>query len=289
MRTFIVLLLLANIAYFGWNQGWLRDAPPATVVRVPEARPAHPAFVPAQKGLVLLEELSQAEREALGQRPLIEEAGAQEAAGVIEGALAQGQAVATTTEEVAPDPANAPEEPVKDSENQGLVEEVPERQGPPWCGELGQFATAAEAEGWLPALRDMGLQASTRGAQVHVATMFWVYLPAFASQQEAQQMLAELQEKSIDSFYMRDGRFAGGISLGVFSRRASAETVQATLARQGYQPQIGEVEREEERFWLVLQAPSAAVLEGPAWADFRAKTGSVNLTENVCENVASGF
>lgn len=159
----------------------------------------------------------------------------------------------------------------------------------PWCAELGPIADVAQAQALLPRLAALDITAELQTQEVPVSSTFWVYMPAFASEAEARRMLAELQERKIDSYYMRSGQFPGGISLGVFSRRASAETVQANLARQGYQSQIGEVERMEPRATLRLRAADAASVTGPAAAEFRALVGNHSLAENVCESVASEF
>lgn len=258
MRTFIILLLLTNLAYFGWNQGWLRELPPpATKTPVPAQPTAMPRpFEPPPHGLRLISELSESERAQLTRSPL--------------------------------PAAPMPDEP---EQNQELGLEVPQpvELGPPWCATLGEFVQVADADALLPALAALGVTAELRSAAVPVSSMFWVYLPAFASDAETRRVLDELQSKQIDNFYMRDGQFAGGISLGVFSRRASAEAVQQALAPQGYTAQIGEVVREEQRSSLALRAPGTSHLEAPGWADLMAENPGLTLTENVCESVASDF
>lgn len=250
MRTFIFLLLLTNIAYFGWNQGWLRQPPPrppaAGAATVPELSP----FVPAPQTLTLLSELPESERQARG---LVPEA---------EGAAPV--ALGTQASPVVPAPQ-------------------------PWCAELGPIDSADAARALLPRLGGLGVDADLQMREVPVSSTFWVYLPAFVNEAEARRTLAELQERRIDSYYMRSGQFIGGISLGVFSRRASAESVQADVARQGYQARIGEVLREEPRAFLRLQAQDSAMLEQAGWAEFLGSARAWKLTENVCEGVASGM
>jgi cell division protein FtsN len=293
MRTFIILLLLTNLAYFGWNQGWLREpAPAAPKTAVPAVSTAAPQpFDPAPRSLTLIAELSEAERAqmravapaAVDPLPVPETGGEQSQAGQQPPLIDEG---ATGTVAAARDPAET-------EQNQVVAEaSQPEPEvaaGPPWCADLGQFTDAALAEALVPALAALGVTAQLRTETVPVSSTFWVYMPAFASEDEARRMLAELQGREIDSYYMRSGQFSGGISLGVFSRRASAETVRAALAAQGYTAQIGEVFREEPRSLLALQAPDAGVVKAAGWADFMAKNPGLQLTENVCESVASGF
>jgi len=244
MKTFVILLVLSNIAYFGWNQGWMRDVPVKNSgLSAPTVKTAPQPYEQAPAELVLLSELPA-------------------------GALQERELPVQT--EVA---------------NPVVPPSAVELQ--PWCANLGLFELESEARALLGQLSVMSVQATLESGRVPVASTFWVYLPAFATEAEAFAMLEELQDKSIDSYYMRSGELAGGISMGVFSRRESAEVAQATLARRGYQASIGEVFREEMRWWLVLQARSAGFTEGPDWQAFRASHSALPMTENVCEVVAS--
>lgn len=293
MRTFIILLLLTNLAYFGWNQGWLREpAPAAPKTAVPAASTAAPRpFESAPRSLTLISELSDAEREQmLALAPVT--AISPPAPEAVGGQPQAGQRP-PLIDEAAEDAVVAPADLVETKENQVVTESAQPAPdvaaGPLWCADLGQFADAAQAEALIPALAALGVTARLQTETVPVSSTFWVYMPAFSSEDEARRMLAELQGREIDSYYMRSGQFPGGISLGVFSRRASAETVRAALAAQGYTAQIGEVFREEPRSLLALQAPDAGVVKAAGWADFMAKNPGLQLTENVCESVASGF
>ena len=120
-----------------------------------------------------------------------------------------------------------------------------------------------------------------------VSSTWWVHMPAFATEAEAQAMLRELQDRNIDSYYMRTGEMAGGISLGVYSRQESAGIAQRQLAGQGYATSIREVFRMEERPFVRLELPDGAVRESPEWTAFLAAAGPVELTEFACEPIAS--
>lgn len=258
MRTFLVLLLLSNIVYFGWNRGWLRELPASLAAQtVLPPRAGSPPPMPAAEGLTLLSELSEAERVALA-------AGSGSPAVVPDTAEVSEPAVARV-------PPVAPADPVST----------------PWCAELGPLADKEAAAALQPRLEALGLAVVSVGLEVPVSSTFWVYLPAFSDEALAVRTLAELQARGVDSYYMRSGQFAGGISLGVFSRRASAETVRADLQRQGYQPLIGEVFREELRYFLGLRAGSDAIRGAAQWAALQAATAPWTLTENVCESVAT--
>jgi hypothetical protein len=99
-------------------------------------------------------------------------------------------------------------------------------------------------------------------------------------------MLEELQDNSIDSYYMRSGELKGGISLGVFSRQESALTAQSQLARRGYATSIAEVFRVESRPVLQLRLPGESYLESPEWLALMDNRDDLQLTENACEIIA---
>lgn len=278
MKTFVILLVLSNIAYFGWNQGWLRDVPMQNSgSSAPTVKTAPQPYEQAPAKLVLLSDLPAGalqERELqLPPATLIEE----------------NQPVPVFPEPLFTEaPTNVVQESASELISQEPVATATEAAEPqPWCANLGQFELESEARALLGQLNAMNVQATLKSNRVPVASTFWVYLPPFATEAAAFAKLEELQDKSIDSYYMRSGELAGGISLGVFSRRESAEVAQTTLARRGYQASIGEVFRQEVRWWLVLQARSADFLEGPDWQAFRASHSALPMTENVCEVVAS--
>jgi cell division septation protein DedD len=287
MKTFVVLLLLANFAYFGWNQGWLRDVPPP---RAAISRPAAddlPPFIPGPASLTLLAELPAGTlpepvttpESSVGADPRVRPQ--------------DPEPGAELTSSVGADPRVRPQDPEVSTNLQsstapeslaGTRPQAPNNQ--PWCANLGLFTLEEEAATLLPRVQALGIEARVQSGMAAVASTFWVHLPAFASEAEAFRTLQELQERNIDSYYMRSGDMAGGISLGVFSRPESAETARANLERRGYDPLVREVKREENRFWVALAAPTTAVLETPQWLDFRANFPSLPLAENVCEAVA---
>lgn len=279
MKTFIVLLILSNVAYFGWNQGWLRDVPPEPVsVVFPQPETRLPPFEQAPESLTLLSELPGDQQpdpgeSAGGQAEDLRQGSSGEALGQLEGVRGEADDLASA-----------------ESTTPGLVTEsdfgvvaAPD----PWCGELGLFEQESAARDLLPALDAMGFKASLESGTVPVSSTFWVHLPPFDSRAEAFARLEELQDAGIDSYYMRTGSMAGGISMGVFSRLESAEQAQRQFARRGYETEIGEVFREEARWWLALRTEDSARLEAASWLAFRAEHSQLLVTENVCEVVAS--
>ena len=153
----------------------------------------------------------------------------------------------------------------------------------PWCGETGSISNNADAlkilEKWKSARAD-GLVVT---AQEVSSTTWWVHLPPFANESEAKKKLSELQEKKIDSYYMRTGELAGGISLGVFSRQQSALSVQVDLQKKGYKTELREIPRSEQRFRVQLKLQDRERLQERAIKELLTGFQQVAIQEIPCK------
>lgn len=307
MRAFLILLLIANMAYFAWREDWFM--PPAA----PVAETGQPAFRQAEQALTLLSELSEERRELMGS--LAEARAARmQAAEQLQQVQQQVQAVAGDLErnaaELAGEQARSAEvqrELLDTLEaavagaaaagtNAPQVEQTVTAVEPPaqpvvsvqpWCADTSVFAEQSAAAAFAQGAIDLGARASVEVRTAPVSSTWWVHLPPFASEAEARAMLGELQGKGIDSYYMRTGEMAGGISLGVYSREESARIAQRQLASQGYTTSLREVFRMEERPYVRLALPDGGLRTTPGWAALVAAAGPVELMEFACEAVAS--
>ena len=108
-------------------------------------------------------------------------------------------------------------------------------------------------------------------------------MPPFETEAQARAVLKELQEKSIDSFYMRTGELVGGISLGVFAIRDSAFRVQANMRDQGYKAEVKEVQKMVSRIKLFARLENRLSLEQPNVQSLLLNSTSISLEEIPCE------
>ena len=79
-----------------------------------------------------------------------------------------------------------------------------------------------------------------------------VYLAPAKSIEEAYRTRKLLQSSNIDSFVMTDGPLARGVSLGVFSSSASAESFRKQSLISVYDPVVGSISRVQRSHWLKL-------------------------------------
>ena len=289
MRTFLILLILSNLGYFAWQQTLARSTP------LRAATSSASPFTPAATQLILVSELSSERQELMRSLAEARKARAQsqqQMEGLQQHAAAVESDIAEIQTQIGEDLERSQQ--VQQAMLDTLDEAVAETDSPntpssptPWCGIAGIFPDQSAAENFMQTATSMGVTAELERREEPVSSTWWVYMPPFESEPAAMQMLAELQAKNIDSYYMRSGEMAGGISLGVFSRQESALIEQQRKADQGYVASIRQVFRMGERLYVSLSLPDAALREAPEWTAFLASAGGIELTENACEKIAS--
>ncbi|XLY87647.1 SPOR domain-containing protein [Ectopseudomonas mendocina] len=118
------------------------------------------------------------------------------------------------------------------------------------CLFLGSFEDEARARVVEQRLLSLDIQADVRSVDAAAGVEYWVYLPPLASRQASLRQLRELQARRIDSYIITQGELANGISLGIFPRNDSANSVMQRLRSVGYEPQIRELSRAHRSFWV---------------------------------------
>lgn len=295
MRTFLVLLILVDLGFLAWQQGWLLPREPNREIE------AVPAFQQASQSLLLLSELPQQQLDTMAALTLARSArinAVQELETVQEEIEAVEVKIGEVQTRIAEDQVQSAvvQGAMLDALDAAIAEVTPELASEqtlesavtlvPWCAEAGAFGDRESAEAFVAPLSGLGGSGTVMEREESISSTWWVHMPAFSSEAVATAMLEELQAKNIDSYYMRSGDMAGGISLGVYSRPESALIGQQRLANQGYATSIKEVSRMGARFYVALTLPDAALRETPDWADFLAFAGGVELSEKGCETIA---
>lgn len=216
MKNFAIFLLLTNILLWAWQFSPTNELPGHQ-----GAQTAVSSFEPGNRKLQLLSELTPAEEV----KP-------------IESSVERSPGIATQ-ENKASEPA-VPPPPAQALQIQ-------------WCGQSASVTNSADAVRFLGKWRQLNGTGELLTLQEPTTSTWWVHLPAFKDETEANKKMMELREKKIDSYYMRTGELAGGISLGVYSRKQSAAQVQADLLKKGYKTELKEVFRTESRSRLELR------------------------------------
>lgn len=118
------------------------------------------------------------------------------------------------------------------------------------CLFLGSFDEESRARVVEQRLLSLDIQADVHSIDAAAGVEYWVYLPPLASRQASLRQLRELQARRIDSYIITQGELANGISLGIFPRSDSADSVMQRLREVGYEPQMRELSRAHRSFWV---------------------------------------
>ena len=103
------------------------------------------------------------------------------------------------------------------------------------CTEIGNFDADA-ARRFEAQVGTLGLSAGLSRIEVPVTevTQYMVHLPPQGSREAAERRVAELKARGIGNYYIiPDAPLRWGISLGVFKSEQAAQSLRASLARQG--------------------------------------------------------
>lgn len=129
------------------------------------------------------------------------------------------------------------------------------------CLVLGGFdgvERAGQLEQRLLSL-DIGARVITRDAAF--GSDHWVYIPPLASSQASLRQLRELQARGIDSYLITEGELVNGILLGVYPRLEAAVGVADKLRAAGYEPQVRELPRVYQQYWVRVASKSRRLVD----------------------------
>lgn len=155
------------------------------------------------------------------------------------------------------------------------------------CLLFGDFAQASMADAVVQRLLSRGYDARRESIEVGVGVDYWVYLPPMPSNQAAIRLLRELQSRNIDSYVITVGDLENGISLGIFSRMASAELMVGRLKEAGYGASIRELSRSHRQYWIqVRRVKDSGALEREL-ARLLSEMGSPPVKRTMCKDIAS--
>lgn len=124
------------------------------------------------------------------------------------------------------------------------------------CLFLGSFEQEAAASVVAQRLISLDIRSRVQSIDATAGTDYWVFLAPLASRQASLRQLKELQARKIDSYIITQGDLANGISLGIFPRSDSAESVMQRLRDAGYEPSLRELSRAHRSYWVRIAPES---------------------------------
>lgn len=129
------------------------------------------------------------------------------------------------------------------------------------CLFLGGFDDESLASALRQRLLSLDIASTLLGIEAAAGIDYWVYLPPLVSRQASLRQLRELQSRNIDSYIITVGDLSNGISLGIFSRKDSAQSVVNRLREVDYQALIRELPRAHRKYWVRIENGSRHQVE----------------------------
>jgi len=249
LRWFVLVLLLCNGIYFGW-QRYL--APPA-------ATSGFPLVEPQGRRVALLSETGV---------PAV--ARPAPAPAVAANASAES-ALAPSVEVSQPVTTGAP----------------PEAPAAPICHLIGPFHEKISARQVRDRLTAIPVRVDLYQINVPSKPVYWVYLGPMRSRQEAQEQHRQLVAKNIESFIISEGPLLNGVSLGFFTVPESAQAMLKQRRDQGYDAKLREVSRTTPEMWLVFAEGEFNRFSDALWQQVRSGTLDIELRKSLCDVVAT--
>jgi cell division septation protein DedD len=141
--------------------------------------------------------------------------------------------------------------------------------------ELAQAATAAAA------LRNAGYQPLQRVGEGDVWIGYWVYLPAIATEQEANEILTKVRAAGIpDSYVIPNSDTGNLVSLGVFSEISGVGRRRDEVRALGFEPQVVDRTRRATVYWVDVTLDEGQTLDFDA---LQPPGRIIRLEQRACE------
>jgi cell division septation protein DedD len=129
------------------------------------------------------------------------------------------------------------------------------------CTSVGPFRELSQAATAAAALRNAGYQPVQRVVEGDVWSGYWVYLPAIATEEQANDTLAKIREgvreaRIPDAYVIRNSDSGNLVSLGVFSEISGVSRLRDEVRALGFEPQVVDRTRRATVYWIdVVLAP----------------------------------
>ncbi|WP_444943466.1 hypothetical protein ACJJIK_17490 [Microbulbifer sp. ZKSA006] len=153
------------------------------------------------------------------------------------------------------------------------------------CTLVGPLTEEYQGEDILQRIQSLQVEAELRDIEMQGQMRYWVYLPPLNSRREAYNRLRELQSQGVDSYVIPKGSLENGISFGIFSERARAESHTEDLQGRGVSAQFREEPQTYMERWIVMPPGSAESLAIEFWRQLQDEYPDLDRRPNLCSEV----
>ncbi|WP_421683538.1 SPOR domain-containing protein [Stutzerimonas urumqiensis] len=169
----------------------------------------------------------------------------------------------------------------------GLASQGHPVQADSLCLNFGPFEQKSEAQALQQRLLSLGVDARIKEFADPIGVDHWVYLEPSSSRDTAFRQVRELQARGIDSYVITVGDLENGVSLGIFSERASAQGVLDRVARLGYSPLIKRLERSRQIYRVQISPAEGKKVGSEILRDLSRLVGVQESSQALCEGIAT--
>ncbi|AHL74141.1 sporulation protein [Stutzerimonas stutzeri] len=155
------------------------------------------------------------------------------------------------------------------------------------CLFLGGFDEESTALAIEQRLLSLDIDSEVAPVDEAAGVDYWVFLPPLVSRQASLRQLRELQSRNIDSYIITVGDLSNGISLGIFSRKDSAESVVNRLQGVDYKALIRELPRTHRRYWVRVVGARQHLLSGSLLAALMRDFPELEHRQMPCSSIAT--
>jgi hypothetical protein len=237
MRNLFLALVLANLGFAAWS-AWF----------APAQRPGRPA----DEGLPELTLVSEVPAD-------LRSGGLVEPAAEPESPPAEPQPSSASTDAAAP--ASATIVPREQRPAVAAAVESSPAEGAR-CTSVGPFRELSQAATAAAALRAAGYQPLQRVTEGDIWIGYWIYIPAIATEREANEILAKMREEGITDSYVIPNSDSGNlVSLGVFSEISGVSRRREQVRALGFEPQVVDRTRRATVYWIDISLGPGQTLD----------------------------
>lgn len=130
------------------------------------------------------------------------------------------------------------------------------------CTSVGPFRELSQAATAAAALRTAGYQPLQRVAEGDIWIGYWVYIPAIATEAEANTILARMRAEGITDSYVIPNSDSGNlVSLGVFSEISGVGRRRDQVRALGFEPQVVDRTRRATVYWIDITLAEGQTLD----------------------------
>jgi flagellar biosynthesis GTPase FlhF len=295
MKWLFILLLIINLALFGW-------------MFTREEEPSGPQTVAASDkgGIRLLSEVRQEEeaRKAEEAAALAAQEAEEEAREAAEMAAQQPESdteVEETAEEQFPEMAmDAPQpeaEPQQDAEPEPEFIYVQKPTEPllagvlgitEQCGILGPIGDRQKAGSAEEILQNAGIEVWVNEQSERTKIGYWVVIPALENTEQVQEKIQELADAGIkDIWVFQAGELKNSISLGMFSQEENANNYSQVAASKGFDTELRPRYLNKKRYRLGFRIENSEPVIRSMWQQIELQYPQYELNMTPCEQIAT--